>query len=62
MSLYTMGELSQCAEREVKMRRLVYSRRVENGQMTQKLADREIEMMEHIASVLRELAQKELLL
>lgn len=43
------------AEREVKMRRRVYPRRVENGQMTQALADREIAAMEEIAETLKSL-------
>lgn len=40
-------------EREVKMRREVYGRRVAEGKMTASRADRQIKMMEAIAATLR---------
>lgn len=49
ISPFTVGQLAQCAEREVAQRRKVYSRLVERQQMTQAAADREIAMMLEIA-------------
>lgn len=47
-----------CVEREVKMRRRVYPRWVENKRMTQAQADREIALMEAIADDYRAEAAK----
>lgn len=49
------AELLACAEREIRMRYRVYERRVDLGQMTRRAADREIELMEEIAAILRAL-------
>lgn len=38
-----------CIEREIKFRKYVYPRRIENGTMTQEKADREIAIMNVIA-------------
>jgi len=48
MSEVTHDEKRACLEREIKMRRKVYPRWVENQKMTQALADREIAVMEAI--------------
>jgi hypothetical protein len=50
--------LAEC-ERELKLRRGVYSRRVEAGQMEQKQADWQIELMAAIADHFRPLAAAE---
>jgi hypothetical protein len=47
-----LTEMLRCAEREVAMRRGVYPRRVRAGSMTQAEADREIRLMQDIASYL----------
>ena len=39
MADYTMQELADCDERELKMRRRVYPQRVMNGQMSKPFAD-----------------------
>jgi hypothetical protein len=49
----------RCAERELKLRKRVYPRRIEAQRMTQDLADREVRMMEAIVGTLEALAQKE---
>lgn len=50
---FTRERLIECVERELKLRRRVYPRRVAEKQMTQEMADREIAMMESIAEILR---------
>ena len=52
---HTYGELRACAEREVKMRYRVYEQRVDRAQMSRRMADREIALMEEIAAILRAL-------
>ena len=47
---FTDQEKAECAAREVKMRRRAYPRWVASGQMPKAQADREIAMMEEIAS------------
>lgn len=42
----------ECIDRELKLRRRVYPRRVEGGQMTQELADRELARMEAVKRTL----------
>jgi hypothetical protein len=49
----------QCAERELKYRRRVYGRLIERGKMSQREADRELELMEAIANDYRDLASDE---
>lgn len=44
----TPTEKRACIERELRMRRRVYPRRVADGKMTQAQADREIAVMEAI--------------
>lgn len=44
----TRREKIQCLQRELKYRVRVYSRRVAEGKMTQKLADRELRVMKAI--------------
>ncbi len=45
---FTDQEKRDCAERELKMRQRVYARRVSEGQMSQKQADKEIGLMKAI--------------
>jgi hypothetical protein len=59
---FTFTELAACAQREVKQRKRVYARRVQQRDMTQDFADREIGMMQAIADHFDELAKKERLL
>jgi hypothetical protein len=47
---FTAREKRESAERELKMRRRVYPRWIEQGKLTQEKADREIELMAEIAS------------
>lgn len=56
------GEQRECAERELKMRRRVYERRVSEGKMTQRFADSEIAAMAAIVMTLQRLEQAERLL
>jgi hypothetical protein len=51
---FTSAELVKCAQREAGWRRYVYPRRVEDGRMSQELADLEIAMMEEIAERLKD--------
>lgn len=50
MNDVTRSEKHEAAAREVKMRRRVYPRWVENGRITQEFADRQIAVMEAIAA------------
>lgn len=59
---YTAQELAECAEREVKHRRVRYANRVLTHRMSQHQADVEIARMEAIAQMLAGLAEKERLL
>ena len=52
----------ECVERELRMRRRVYARRVEAGTMTKSLADREIAAMEAVLETVRAAEQKERLI
>jgi hypothetical protein len=49
----TLDDQIACVEREIKLRRRVYPRRIANGQMTQALADKQIMLMEAVADSLR---------
>jgi hypothetical protein len=55
---FTLRELVECAEREVRLRRRVYPNRIETGRMSPALAERQIAMMEEIAARLRVLEQQ----
>lgn len=59
MTNYSNADKLRCIERELKMRYSVYTRRVVEGKMTQRQMDREIALMEEIASDMRALAEKE---
>ena len=59
---FTLTELRECAEREVKLRRRVYANRVDTGRMTQREADRQIAMMDEIAERLRKEEQAGMLI
>lgn len=49
-SEFTAIELAACAEREVKQRKRVYTRLVQQGKMMRDEAEREIAMMKAIAA------------
>lgn len=51
--LMTLLSMVKCAEREERLRRAYYPRRVERQQMTQETADHEIEAMAAVAAWLR---------
>lgn len=48
--MFTVADKRACIERELKMRRRVYPRWVEQRRMSQQQADREIKLMEAIAA------------
>lgn len=52
----------ECVERELRMRRDVYARRVADGKMKQRKADDEIEAMAAVLATLQEIDAKERLL
>jgi hypothetical protein len=56
---FTAEQLATCAEREVKQRRRVYPRWVEDRRMTQAFADEQLAMMEQIARDYRAKADAE---
>jgi hypothetical protein len=58
----TAQDKLECVERELGYRRRVYPRRVGAGQMTERLALRQIELMEAIAEDYRRQAEQERLL
>lgn len=60
--IFTAKEKLDAAQREIRMRRRVYPRRVSEQRMTQQLADREIALMEAIAKDYEEQAAKERLI
>ncbi len=49
----------KCVERELKYRRRVYPRRISLNQMTQRLADTQIEHMEAVLATLNEVLAKQ---
>lgn len=59
---YTAQELAECAERELKHRKVRYANRVLTHRMSQHQADVEIARMQAIAAWLREEAERERLL
>lgn len=59
---WSATEKLACVERELRWRYKVYPRRVEQGNMTDKQAAREISIMESIAADLRALSERERLL
>lgn len=56
---FTAEQPATCAEREVKQRRRVYPRWVEDRRMTQAFADEQLAMMEQIAREYRAKADAE---
>lgn len=54
-------EMAACAKRELKYRRRVYLRLVDEGKMKPERAAREIELMEAIGEYFEKLSQPELL-
>jgi hypothetical protein len=52
---FTFEQLTECAEREVKQRRNVYPRRVDEQKMTAHFAKLQTDMMIKIASIMRQL-------
>lgn len=56
-----MREMVSCLERELKLRKYVYWRRVKNEQMTREEAEREILVMSEILEIVRSLEEPKLL-
>ncbi len=56
---FSLLELVSCAEREARARRQTFPHRVSTGKMGRALAEREVALMEQIASRLKELAHHE---
>ena len=54
----TIEEQVECVARELTLRRRVYARRVNEKQMTQALADKEIGRMEAVLETLRAIEAK----
>ena len=59
---FTAQEKRECAEREVGMRKRLYSRWISEGRISGMWADREIALMEEILEDYRELERGERLL
>lgn len=59
---FTTTEKRAAVEREITLRKRVYPRRVEDGKMSQKLADAQIAVMEAIAEDYRLIECKERLI
>lgn len=49
----SLGAQIECVEREIRMRRHVYPRRVADGKMSTQTADREIALMVAVAETLQ---------
>jgi hypothetical protein len=60
--IVTWADQLACVERELKLRRRLYPRRVEVGRLSQAKADQEIRDMEAVAETLRGLERQERLL
>jgi len=52
----TLDDQIAAVKREIAMRERVYPREIGNGRMTQKLADRELALMQAVLNTLTELA------
>lgn len=59
VQLVTLAEQIECIEREISYRLRVYPRRVADGKMTRRLADRELDRMRAVLATLRRLAGTE---
>lgn len=59
VQLVTLAEQIECIEREIAYRLRVYPRRVADGKMTQRLADRELDRMRAVLATLTRLAEAE---
>ena len=57
--MVTIVEQIDCVQRELLYRRRVYARRVEQGKMTQQLADREIRRMSAVLETLQGIRLKQ---
>jgi hypothetical protein len=62
MMTFTASQKLEAVDRELAYRRRVYARRIEQGQMTQSLADRQIAIFEAIKADYETAAEKERLL
>ncbi len=60
--IFTAADKLACLERELRYRESVYPRRIANGTMTEKLAKRQIALIEAIIEDYRKAAQRERLL
>lgn len=58
----TAADMLRCAERELKMRKGVYPRWIENGRISEGAAAHQLACMEEIVKTLRPLAEKDRLL
>lgn len=58
----TFEEKLEAVTRELAYRRRVYARRIEAGQMTQQLADRQIKLFEEIEADYQQMVKRERLL
>ena len=59
---FTFTRLAECAERELNMRRHVYPNRIMTSRMSRETANAELDMMRHIAEIMRALARTEKLI
>lgn len=57
----TVREMVSCLERELRLRKYVYWRRVKNEQMTREEAEREILVMSEILEIVRSQEEPKLL-
>lgn len=60
--MITLAEQITCVEREIKMRRRVYSRQTEKGHMNPHAAQYEINAMEAVLATLQKVDEKERLI
>lgn len=59
---YSLTELRECAERELRLRKRVYPGRVERGRMSPQQANLQIQLMEAIVAYFADAEQLERLL
>jgi len=57
----SLGEMKRALEREIKLRRYVYWKKVRDGQMSVREAEREVRVMEAVLELVREQDEPRLL-
>jgi hypothetical protein len=62
MTRFSASDKHKAIVREIEMRKFVYPRRVQSGQISQRQADEQIAIMEEIAADYAKLAEQERLL